>query len=46
MTDIVVNPMYLDVSISSNGVFVQPVERGHVAFDYVFEGEGEFGVVD
>jgi redox-sensitive bicupin YhaK (pirin superfamily) len=46
VTDIVVNPMYLDVSIPPNGVFVQPLELGHTAFAYVFEGEGEFGVTD
>jgi redox-sensitive bicupin YhaK (pirin superfamily) len=44
--DIVANPVYLDVSMASGGVFVQPITRGHTAFAYVFEGEGTFGVVD
>jgi hypothetical protein len=45
VTDIVVDPMYLDVSVPPNGAFVQPIERGHAVFAYVFEGQGEFGVV-
>jgi len=44
VTEIAADPTYLDVSIPSNGSFSQPVERGHSAFAYVFEGEGTFGI--
>ena len=40
--EIVAEPTYLDVSIPSNGSFSHPIERGHAAFAYVFEGEGRF----
>lgn len=46
VTDLVVDPVYLDVSMPPDAVFVQPIERGHTAFAYVFEGEGTFGVAD
>ena len=38
--EIVTQPAYLDVSIPSNGSFSHPIERGHAAFAYIFEGEG------
>ena len=44
VTEIVADPTYLDVSIPPNGSFYQPIERGHSAFAYVFEGEGTFGM--
>jgi redox-sensitive bicupin YhaK (pirin superfamily) len=44
VTEIAADPTYLDVSIPPNGSFDQPVERGHSAFAYVFEGEGTFGM--
>lgn len=43
VTEIAADPIYVDVSIPAGGSFVQPVERGHSAFAYVFEGEGVFG---
>jgi redox-sensitive bicupin YhaK (pirin superfamily) len=46
VTEIAAAPTYLDVSIPPNGSFYQPVERGHSAFAYVFEGEGTFGITD
>ncbi len=44
VTEIAAAPTYLDVSIPVGGSFRQPIERGHSAFAYVFEGTGEFGV--
>jgi redox-sensitive bicupin YhaK (pirin superfamily) len=44
VTEIAAHPTYLDVSIPANGSFTQPIERGHAAFAYVFEGEGRFGI--
>jgi len=44
VTEIAADPTYLDVSIPPNSSFSQPVERGHSAFAYVFEGEGTFGI--
>ena len=35
-----------DVSLSAYASFPHPVERGHAAFAYVFEGERAFGVTD
>jgi redox-sensitive bicupin YhaK (pirin superfamily) len=43
VTEIAADPIYVDVSIPAGGSFVQPVERGHSAFAYVFEGDGVFG---
>jgi redox-sensitive bicupin YhaK (pirin superfamily) len=43
VTEIVAKPTYLDVRLPAGSVFVQPVERGHTAFAYLFEGEGELG---
>jgi redox-sensitive bicupin YhaK (pirin superfamily) len=44
VTEIAADPTYLDVTVPARGTFVQPVERGHAAFAYVFEGEGVFGL--
>jgi redox-sensitive bicupin YhaK (pirin superfamily) len=44
VTEIAADPTYLDVSIPPKGSFAQSVERGHMAFAYVFEGEGTFGI--
>jgi len=46
VTEIAADPIYLDVSIPPNGSFHHPIERGHSAFAYVFEGEGTFGITD
>src|SRR5262249_54386105 len=40
---IAADPIYLDVSVPAGSSFIQPVERGHTAFAYVFEGEAGFG---
>jgi redox-sensitive bicupin YhaK (pirin superfamily) len=40
--DIVTDPEYLDVSISSDGKFVHRVKNGYTVFAYVIEGEGYF----
>jgi redox-sensitive bicupin YhaK (pirin superfamily) len=44
VTEIAADPIYLDISIPAGHSFSQPIERGHVAFAYVFEGSGAFGV--
>jgi redox-sensitive bicupin YhaK (pirin superfamily) len=43
VSEIYADPTYLDVSIPANGSFSHPVEIGHTAFAYVFEGKGTFG---
>jgi redox-sensitive bicupin YhaK (pirin superfamily) len=43
VTGIAADPTYLDVSIPLGGSFLQPIERGHAALAYVFEGGGTFG---
>ena len=42
VTGIAANPIYLDVFVPALSSFVQPIERGHTAFAYVFEGEAKF----
>src|SRR6058998_841814 len=42
VTGIAANPIYLDVFVPAHSSFVQPIERGHTAFAYVFEGEAKF----
>jgi len=44
VSDIFADPTYLDVSIPARGSFSYPLEPGHTAFAYVFEGKGVFGV--
>jgi redox-sensitive bicupin YhaK (pirin superfamily) len=39
---IAADPTYLDIAIPAGGSFSQPVQRGHSAFAYLFEGEGTF----
>lgn len=39
---IAADPLYLDVSVPAGGSFTLPVERGHSAFAYLFEGEAAF----
>jgi redox-sensitive bicupin YhaK (pirin superfamily) len=46
VSEIYADPAYLDVSIPANGSFSHPVEKGHTAFAYVFEGRGVFGPDD
>lgn len=42
VTEIAANPIYLDVFVPAHTAFIQPIERGHTAFAYVFEGEATF----
>jgi hypothetical protein len=43
VTGIAAAPTYLDVFVPAQTSFRQPIERGHTAFAYVFEGEAGFG---
>ena len=43
ISEILADPVYLDVSIPAKGSFSHPVEKEHTAFAYVFEGRGFFG---
>jgi len=43
VTGIAAAPIYLDVFVPAKTTFRQPIERGHTAFAYVFEGEAGFG---
>jgi len=45
-TEIAANPTYLDVFVPAHATFTQPIERGHTAFVYVFEGEAQFASRD
>lgn len=40
---IVTSPLYLDITVPPSTTFSHPIEKGHNAFCYVIEGEGEFG---
>jgi len=42
VTGIAANPIYLDVFVPAHASFIQPIQRGHTAFAYLFEGEGKF----
>ncbi|SNB46246.1 pirin family protein [Geobacter sp. DSM 9736] len=42
VSDVVVDPQYLDVSVPAESTFTHPVTRGYTAFAYVIEGEGYF----
>ncbi len=42
VTDVVIDPEYLDVSVPSNGVFTHPTTPGHTVLAYVIGGEGVF----
>jgi redox-sensitive bicupin YhaK (pirin superfamily) len=44
VTDIVADPLFLDVDIPPHSSFVQVIEHGHTALAYVFEGAGTFGL--
>ncbi len=41
--DIIIDPLYLDVTIVPGGHFSLSVKKGHTAFAYVFGGQGLFG---
>jgi redox-sensitive bicupin YhaK (pirin superfamily) len=42
VTDVMIEPEYLDVSIPANTVFTHPVPNDHTVFAYIFEGSGRF----
>jgi redox-sensitive bicupin YhaK (pirin superfamily) len=42
VTGIAADPSYLDVSMPAQASFAHPIERGHQAFAYVFEGAAWF----
>lgn len=43
VTEIAADPIYLDISLHAGASIIQPVERGHNVFAYLYEGEGIFG---
>ena len=43
ISEIYADPEYLDVNMPAGSSFVQHIKRGHTAFAYIFEGEGNFG---
>ena len=43
VSEIEADPIYLDITVPQNGEFKHPVEKGHTAFAYVFEGQAVFG---
>jgi hypothetical protein len=43
VTEIEADPVYLDITVPQQGEYKHPIERGHTAFAYVFEGQGQFG---
>ena len=42
VTDVVIEPEYLDVTVPAGASFRHAVKDGHTAFAYVFEGKGYF----
>ncbi|HSB33430.1 MAG TPA: pirin family protein [Nitrospirota bacterium] len=42
VTDIVIDPEYLDVTLPARSEFVHKTTRGHTVFAYVIEGKGVF----
>jgi len=46
VTEIYADPTYLDISIPASKFCSQPIAKGHAAFAYVFEGDGDFGITD
>lgn len=43
VTDVTVQPEYLDVTLAPRTVWEHPVPNGHTAFAYLFDGAGRFG---
>ena len=43
VTDLFVEPEYLDVTLAPNRAFTHPTVRQHTVFAYVFEGAARFG---
>jgi quercetin 2,3-dioxygenase len=42
VTDIVIDPEYLDVTVPAKTEFVHPTKRGHKVFAYAIDGKGYF----
>jgi redox-sensitive bicupin YhaK (pirin superfamily) len=42
VTEIVANPLYLDVTLEAGRIFNVPVPEKHTCFAYVFDGKGSF----
>jgi hypothetical protein len=40
--DIVIEPEYLDITVSTGTEYVHPTKRGHIVFAYVIDGKGYF----
>jgi hypothetical protein len=43
VTDVTVEPEYLDVALEPGTTFTRPANPGHTVFAYLFEGESRFG---
>jgi redox-sensitive bicupin YhaK (pirin superfamily) len=43
VTEIAIQPLYMDVTLQPGASFELPVPAGHAAYAYVYEGAGEFG---
>ncbi len=46
VSGIAADPIYLDVFVPAHTAFIQPIERGHTAFAYIFDGEATFATDD
>ncbi|WP_029918013.1 pirin family protein [Pelobacter seleniigenes] len=42
VTDVMIEPEYLDVRVPAHGTFHHPTPSGHTVFAYIFAGEGRF----
>jgi redox-sensitive bicupin YhaK (pirin superfamily) len=42
VTEIAIQPLYMDVTLAPGASFSLPVPAGHAAYAYVFEGKGNF----
>jgi redox-sensitive bicupin YhaK (pirin superfamily) len=45
ISGIAADPLYLDIEMPARASFSLPIERGHTAFAYLFEGTASFGQV-
>ncbi len=43
VTEIAIQPLYMDVTLAAGASFALPVPAGHAAYAYLFEGAVEFG---
>lgn len=42
VSDVVIEPVYLDISVPASTTYRHPVSRGHTVFAYVIDGRGSF----